>query len=241
MKYFDSYITEIFERSYPWRLFVSGGNEEDYRFDAVRLAGTDRWIPDPGPSFTPGVPRSIATTDRMQQDYRKSNPGSRQRIVVTFTQHHGTTAYEGMRRINRGLARANFSAEIKPKITLPMFESLWELGFATYIDTDGSGFDKGTDDDIGADNTAHTTRIFGTIIEIVKSFTARKKPQGIFWGTKVNARPARAVIYNGIARRISGDLQAKLYDMPSPRPEMTNVKLAWFGEGVPFHATKNPK
>jgi len=75
----------------------------------------------------------------------------------------------------------------------------------------------------------------------VKSFTARKKPQGIFWGTKVNARPARAVIYNGIARRISGDLQAKLYDMPSPRSEMTNVKLAWFGEGVPFHTTKNPK
>lgn len=109
----------------------------------------------------------------MLAQHRAETPGLRQRVVVTFTQHRGVTAFEGMRRINRGLSRANFSAEIRPKIALP-FESMWELGFGTYVDTDGSGFDQGSDDDLGGTDTAHVTRVFGTIIEIVKDFKQKK-------------------------------------------------------------------
>ena len=239
MKYFESYITEIFERSYPWRLFTSGGATYDYRFDVIKPEGSTDWQPDPGPNFTPGIPRSIATTDRIMTQYRAATPGLRQRVVVTFTQHRGTTAFEGMRRINRGLSRANFSAEIRPKISLPVFESMWELGFGTYVDTNGSGFDQGTDDDLGGTDTAHVTRVFGTIIEIVKDFKQKKNPEGIFWGTKPNARTVRAVIYNTIAKRLAGSMGAKLYPLPSPRPEITNCTLAWWGKDSPF--TTKPK
>lgn len=242
MKYFGSYITEIFERSYPWRLFTSGdGPYWDYLFNAVKPAGSTEWQSDPGPKFTPGVPRSIATTNSMELQYRQANPGIRQRIKVEFTQYRGTTAFEAMQRVNRGLSRANFSAAARPKITLPVVESLWELGFATYIDTDGTGFDQGTDDDLGGDNTAHVTRVFGTIIEIVKDFRQKKNPVGILWGTKPNARPVRAVIYNTIAKRLASTMGAKLYLIPSPRPEMTNCTLAWWGAGEPWATQKKLK
>lgn len=234
MKYFGSYIAEIFERSYPWRLFNSGdGPYWDYLFDTVKPAGSNEWQPDPGPKFTPGVPRSIATTNTMNLQYRKANPGVRQRIKVEFTQYRGTTAFTAMQRVNRGLKGK--------KITLPVVEALWELGFATYIDTDGTGFDQGTDDDLGGDNTAHVTRVFGTIIEIVKDFRNRKKPVGILWGTKPNARSVRAVIYNTIAKRLSSTMGAKLYPIPSPRPEMANCTLAWWGDGEPWETVKKPK
>jgi hypothetical protein len=235
MKYFASYITEIFERSYPWRLFNSGdGPYWDYLFDVVKPAGSTEWQPDPGPKFTP-APRSIATTNTMNLQYRQANPGIRQRIKVEFTQYRGTTALAAMQRINRGLKGK--------RIALPVMESLWELGFATFIDTDGTGFDAGTDDDLGGDNTAHVTRVFGTIIEIVKDFRNRKKPVGIFWGTKPNARRVRSVIYTTIAKRLASTMGAKLYPMPSPRPEMANCTLAWWGDGEPWETVKkaNPK
>jgi hypothetical protein len=234
MKYFNSYITEIFDRAYPWQSWDCNTNSIipycNYELKAVKLAGSSNWIPDPGPAYKRGVPMATGTLERLTQDYLKANPGLRQRIVVGFSQYRGTEALTSQRRVNRGLKGQSMS--------LPVFESLWELGFATYIDTDGSGWDKGTDDDLGGEDTAHVTRIFGSIIQIVRDFKTKKKPQGIFWGTKPNARPARAVIYNNIARRLSGELGAQLYSMPSPRPEMTNCQLAWWGSDSPFEPRK---
>jgi hypothetical protein len=224
VKYFNSYITEIFEQAYPWRLWSSGDMNMDYQFDVMRLRGSGEWIPDPGPEFTPGVPRSIATTQRILGAYRKNTPAERQRIVVQFTQYRGTTAFGDWQRVNRGLARTG------QHIELPLWERIWELGFATYVDTDGSGFDKGTDDDLGGTDTRHVVRVFGSIIQIIQDFMARKRPEGIMWGTKAEARPVRALIYNGIAKRLTGSTRAKLYSIPAPRSGIANTQVAWFSQ-----------
>jgi len=235
VKYFNGYITEIFEQGYPWRLWSSGDTNMDYQFDVMRLRGSKEWIPDPGPGFKPGVPRSVATTQRVLSAYRKNTPAERQRIAVQFTQYRGTTAFSDWQRVNRGLAKTG------KQIELPLWERVWELGFATYVDTDGSGFDQGTDDDLGGTDTRHVMRVFGSIIQIVEDFTARKRPVGIMWGTKTGARPARALIYNSIAKRLAAKSGVQIYPIPPSRPEIANTQLAWFAPGSPFSILKKTR
>jgi hypothetical protein len=54
------------------------------------------------------------------------------------------------------------------------------------------------------------------------------------WGTKAGARPARALIYNGIAKRLAARSGVRIYPIPPSRPEIANTQLAWFAPGSPF-------
>lgn len=225
MKYFNSYITEVFDQAYPWRHNKDSGTQENYTFDTVRLTGSTEWIPDPG--YIPsGRPISVSYATQLQQAHFKKYPGERQRIVVQFSRNHGSTAYESWKKLTRSKQTANLL------ISLPEWERCWEIGFATYVNKEGEGYDQGTDDDLGGTNTKHAVKIFGTIIQCVKHFISGVHPLGVYWGTKTGARPVRAQIYNGIAKRLSSEFQAKVVGIPAPRPEMANTQLALFGFSV---------
>lgn len=248
MKYFNSYLTEIFDTHYPWRLVSSGscayGECWDYQFDCVKLKGSDRWIPEIELGLPKGRPVSTAQMDAAVQKRQQKFPGQRQRIIVNFTRKMGSVAHREWSQISKSINRTG------KEMLLSDWEQVWELGFGTFIDLDGSGYDAGTDEDIGGGDRAHVNRIFGTIIVITQAFVAQKKPKGIMWGSKPGANPARAVIYSGIAKRLSGSMGAKLLTIPSPKPwEMTNCQTAWWG-GTPLlnsveksksSTTKQPK
>jgi len=196
-----------------------GDLRQGYAFDVVRLQGSTSWIPDP--EFIPtGRPISVGYLSQLQQAHFKKYPGERQRISVEFSKNHGTTAYESWKRITKGKTATNLL------LSLPEWESCWEIGFATHIDAKGQGYDQGTDDDLGGRDTKHSVKVFGTIIQIVRHFIQTTKPFGVYWGTKQGARPVRSQIYNGIAKRLTSEFQAKVVSIPPPRSEIANTALA---------------
>ena len=237
---FNSYLTEIFDTHYPWRLVSSGscayGECWDYQFDCVKLRGSDRWIPEIDLDIPIGRPVSTAQVDAALQKRQQQYAGERQRVVVSFTRKMGSAAFREWSHMSKTLDRSG------KELLLSDWEQIWELGFGTYIDSDGSGYDAGTDEDIGGGDRGHVNRIFGTIIQIAQAFVTQKKPKGIMWGTKPGANPARAVIYGGIAKRLAGGMGAKLLALPSPRPsEMANCQTAWWGGKPLLHSVEKPK
>lgn len=237
MKLFHSYLTEIFDTHYPWRLVSSGscssGECWDYQFDCLKLQGTNKWIPEIELDIPKGRPVSVAQVDAALQKRRQQYAGERQRIIVTLTRKMGSAAFREWSTIAKQQSK-NFRLED--------WEQVWELGFGTFIDTDGSGYDEGTDEDIGGKDPAHATRIFGTIIRIVQAFVIQKKPKGIMWGTKPGANPARKIIYSGIAKRLAMGMGGKIIDIPTPRRgEITNCQVAWFGKTSLFTSRTDSK
>lgn len=239
MKRFSSYITELFDKTHPWRNWQSGGLHWMYRFSFAEVRG-GKMIPSPldredMEKFFES--QGLKITGRTENDTPIVNGKPTILRGAVYMVGFHTLSYE-KEQYKDLMARSNLEESDMSKV--------WELYFyraESVLKYNWRGFGKrgwywdfdmnsgGSDDDLAIMSGADAAMILGTVIDISKDFVSKTNPKGILIGTKPEAKDARGRIYMGMAKRNAAEVVSIPYP---PRKGMKQGALIWFDKTKPF-------
>jgi len=242
----SSLLKELFDTVHPWDAWQTGGNEWIYRFALAKVPG-GKYVPCPvrgGDSIENFyAAHGIKITGRDNEgrpllngkDIHTPLPGiiydvtfqsflQNKDAYVPLVNKAGLPDGDMMRMFEMGFSRIDsiLKWSYSPRPVGSGAGSKW------YWDYDRN---TGTDDDLAIMGVADASKVFGTIIDITKSFVDKAKPSGILIGTKTDAKEARGRIYKGIAARKGGTVIPIPY---APRTGMKNANMIWFDKTRKF-------
>lgn len=243
----SSLLKELFDTAHPWDAWQTGGREWIYRFALAKVKG-GKYVSCPpmgGDSIEKFyAAHGIKITGRDNEgrpllngkDIHTPLPG----VIydVTFQSFlQNKDAYAPLRS-KAGLSDADMERMFE--IGFSRIDSILKWSFQPRPVAAGSAgakwywdYDRntGTDDDLAIMGVADASKVFGTIIDISKSFIDKANPSGILIGTKTEAKEARGRIYKGMAARKGGTVIPIPY---APRPGMKNANMIWLDKTRKF-------
>jgi hypothetical protein len=241
MKRFSSYITELFDKTHPWKNWQSGGLHWMYQFALAKVRG-GKMVPcpihmDQIEKFYESQGLKITGRDSNDRPIINGKEGQTHLTGAVYMVGFHTLSYH-KEKYKDLLERSSLEQSDMDKV--------WELYFyradsilkynwrgrgkhGWYFDFDTNH--GGTDDDLGIMGGGEAASILGTVLDISKDFVSKANPKGILIGTKPEAKDARGRIYLGMAKR-SG---AQVITIPySPRQGMKHGGVIWFDKTKPF-------
>jgi hypothetical protein len=249
MKQFSFYITELFDKSHPWKQFSTGGGLDIYLFAFGKVRGGKML---PCPMDGNGIEKfyeenGLKITGRDEQNRpllnNKKDPTPLPGVVYEVGFHnlsYQSSLYAPLKE------KSNLSDSDMGKVYELYFQRMDSiLKYSTqpipvksrwYWDYDRSI--SGGDEDLGIMSGADAAMVLATVLDISKAFVSKNNPKGILIGTKSTAKDARGRIYIGMAKRNAGQVITIPY---SPRDNMKNANMIWLDKTKQFDPLANYK
>lgn len=215
MKNFLSHITELFDR--PLDFFLWDRAYDTYRFEYILHGGkihsfssenSERTMSSLGISNTDTIPAvTYNVTFTPMSEYPQIGELVKAQEIVSDSDI-GKVFKIGFER------REGNAVKSKPRHGGISATPRWQI----WSDSES------TDDDLSRLSAQESIAVFSTVAAIARSFVSAKNPAGIVFGTKRGANPARARVYDAIAKRNQG----RILVLPdAPRDGIENIRLVW--------------
>lgn len=225
MKPFGSLITELFDKSSPYRLFSEGNGGFQWNFLILKGGGdtlytermsakTDAFIEKHGLERVKGYQYEVEFEDVTRfgnQDYAD---------FLFDLQAEFDITPKGIYEMSFGMR----PMEIVPSSTISWGRKPKEK-WSFMVDA-------GTEDDINIFDQRTVSTIFSTIMDISREFLRKEKPKAVIFGTKVEANPSRAKIYANLSKRLSREFDAEFRYTNQIRPGVANSMMAVFPKNI---------
>jgi hypothetical protein len=249
MKTYRRFITELFDRKIPTKLFSTGDREWNYNFVLMYRGGKSEVAPR-GKDLekfvhewflkNKGVDISTLPRDEVESNYlplfNKAFRGVA--YIITFHDIKFDKEYSSLELMSDGDIRNGVW-----ELDFTMREATIELQTIGRPSVSGRyywAWDAGTDEDVNQFSGADAAMILGAVADAAKDFVKKKKPRGIILGTKETANPARGRIYKMLARSAAQEMGGEVIEVGNARDRMANGVIVWFDRENPFRVVGFP-